>query len=208
MVKYTLTYFNVRGAGELSRLIFKLAKVDFEDKRVAGEEWTKLKPDMPMGALPVLEVDGVKICQSSAIARYLAREFGLVGSTNLESLRIDEAHEVFTEMFTGELTKIFQAAKDDKPKLAKEFVEGKLLKYLDFFEKRLKENKTGFYVGNKLTLGDLLIYHVLGLLETILKGVEMKLDLSKRDWLQKVKTNVESNPEIKKWLAERPQTAM
>ena len=32
--------------------------------------------DQPLKAVPVLEVDGKKYCQGSAIARYLAREFG------------------------------------------------------------------------------------------------------------------------------------
>ena len=39
-----------------------------------------LKPALPYGQLPVLEVDGVTICQSMAIARYLANEFGLAGN--------------------------------------------------------------------------------------------------------------------------------
>ena len=37
----------------------------------------------------MLEVDGVKICQSLAIARYLAKEFGLAGEDNLECAKID-----------------------------------------------------------------------------------------------------------------------
>ena len=32
--------------------------------------------DMPLKAMPVLEVDGKKLCQGAAIARYLARVFG------------------------------------------------------------------------------------------------------------------------------------
>ena len=38
--------------------------------------------DMPLQAVPVLEVDGRKFCQSAAIARYLAREFGMFNSFN------------------------------------------------------------------------------------------------------------------------------
>ena len=30
----------------------------------------------PFGQLPVLEIDGFKLCQSAAIAAYLASEFG------------------------------------------------------------------------------------------------------------------------------------
>ena len=30
---------------------------------------------MPKGQLPVLEVDGKKLCESFAIARYIAREY-------------------------------------------------------------------------------------------------------------------------------------
>ena len=37
------------------------------------------KASMPLGQLPVLEVDGVKFCQQLSIARFLARRFGLVG---------------------------------------------------------------------------------------------------------------------------------
>ena len=36
--------------------------------------------DQPLNSLPVLEVDGKKMCQSMAIARYLAREFGIDNS--------------------------------------------------------------------------------------------------------------------------------
>ena len=36
-----------------------------------------LKPSLPYGQVPLLEVDGDTICQSMAIARYLASECGL-----------------------------------------------------------------------------------------------------------------------------------
>lgn len=44
MSQYKLIYFNGRGRGELIRLIFAAAGVDFEDYRINMEEWNQLKP--------------------------------------------------------------------------------------------------------------------------------------------------------------------
>ncbi len=45
---------------------------------------------MPWGKLPILEVDGQVICESSAICRFLARKFNLVGANEIESAKCDE----------------------------------------------------------------------------------------------------------------------
>lgn len=47
--KYVLTYFDVRGRGEVTRLLFKVAGVEFEDKRLTFEEWGKEKENMKSG---------------------------------------------------------------------------------------------------------------------------------------------------------------
>jgi len=44
---------------------------------------------MPLGQMPVLEVDGVKLPQSMTIARFLAKQFGLAGKDNLEQAKVD-----------------------------------------------------------------------------------------------------------------------
>ena len=36
MPRYTLTYFNARGRAETTRFMFKMADVDFVDKRIEG----------------------------------------------------------------------------------------------------------------------------------------------------------------------------
>ena len=43
MSGYKLHYFNVRAKGEVCRLSFALAHIDFEDVRLDGEEWAKEK---------------------------------------------------------------------------------------------------------------------------------------------------------------------
>ena len=44
MPGYKLYYFNVRGRGELSRLILHYAGVPFEDFRFEGKDWPAIKP--------------------------------------------------------------------------------------------------------------------------------------------------------------------
>lgn len=44
---------------------------------------------MPMGQMPVLEVDGKRVHQSISMARFLAKTVGLCGATPWEDLQID-----------------------------------------------------------------------------------------------------------------------
>lgn len=46
---------------------------------------------MPMGQMPVLEVDGRRVHQSISMARYIAKRVGLAGANDWENLVIDTA---------------------------------------------------------------------------------------------------------------------
>lgn len=41
---YELLYFNKRGGGEIIRLVFVTAGVNFKDTRLNTDEWLKIKP--------------------------------------------------------------------------------------------------------------------------------------------------------------------
>lgn len=75
--KPKLTYFNFPGRAEPIRIAFKLGGVEFIDNRIEGKDWPGLKPSMPWGAMPVLEVDGRTIAQSNNILRFVGRRTGL-----------------------------------------------------------------------------------------------------------------------------------
>jgi len=47
--KYVLIYFDVRGRAEATRLLFKVAGVEFEDRRMTFEEWGKQKEQWKSG---------------------------------------------------------------------------------------------------------------------------------------------------------------
>merc|ERR1712020_865342 len=105
--KIKLTYFNLRGRAEPSRLILAQAGVDYEDHRIEKEEWPALKPKTPCGQLPVLSYNGTEIGQSITIARFLAKEFGLAGKTKLEEARADMIVDCIVDLLAA-LTAVYK----------------------------------------------------------------------------------------------------
>lgn len=74
MPRYKLTYFDVPGRGRITRYLFLLAGIEFEDNRISFEAWPELKPKTPLGQMPYLDVEGQEtIVQSVAIERYVAK---------------------------------------------------------------------------------------------------------------------------------------
>lgn len=53
---------------------------------------------MPFGQTPVLEVDGRRHHQHTAICRYLAKQVGLSGKDDLENLQIDTVVDCVTDL--------------------------------------------------------------------------------------------------------------
>ncbi|KAK7092015.1 glutathione S-transferase 1-like [Littorina saxatilis] len=199
MASIKLYYFNSRGRGEVLRLLLAASGKEWEDVRFTGEEWPeKYKPNAPFGQAPYIEHNGKYYGQSLAIANFLAREFGLAGKTNLESLRVAEVVQLVQD-FISCLVKIFYE-KDDakKVELFTNLKEKDLPKFFGFFQKLLKENgANGHFVGNQLTLADVWVYDIIKALEETLKVETPAKDYAE---LQTLTAKVEAQPNIKKYL--------
>ena len=204
MSTYKLTYFNTKGLGEVTRLIFAQAGVQYEDKRVTREaEWPELKPNTPYGELPVLEVDGKQLAGSGPIARLVAERFNLAGSNDFENADIASIIVVLQAL----IQKIFQLAfeKDEtrKADLKKALEEEHIPKNLGALEKRAAGNNSasGWIWGAKVTYAELHAYHILSYVKMFFPNV-----LDKYPVLARMYTSVENLPNIAKWLEERPKT--
>ncbi|XP_030840785.1 hematopoietic prostaglandin D synthase-like [Strongylocentrotus purpuratus] len=125
MPSYKLIYFPDRFRTEVCRLLFVLAEVEFDDHRVDYMEWsTKLKKcsNAPYGDLPILEIESeegkIILPQSRAIQRYLAKEFGLYGESNDESVIIDVVTECWDEFLDAAAKIMFEEEQTKKASLA------------------------------------------------------------------------------------------
>merc|ERR1712002_1194339 len=116
MPNIKLTYFDLRARAEPSRLLLAYGGLKYEDERIPPpweptSTWASLKPTTPFGQLPILKWDGEVLCQSMACARFIAREVGLAGNTNLESAQIDEIIDVIQDLINAGVKLYF--AKDE-----------------------------------------------------------------------------------------------
>lgn len=200
MPSYKLTYFNGKGRAEISRIIFAAAEQAFEDKRIEQSDWPALKPTTPQNTLPVLEVGGKKISQSTSIARYLAREFNLYGKGNAEMVMADQIFDTCLDVFDQFVKIVFNPDKEEKGKKMEEFYKTTLPRYLGILEALVAETgKKGFAVGQSLTLGDLALY-------VYLENMQAGDKLEKFPRLAENRKTVASLPRIEKYLKNRPKT--
>lgn len=89
MAQIKLSYFDVPGGrGEECRIAMFMSGVDFEDDRIPFADWPQRKAGTPLGALPVMTVEGKgTITQSGAILTYLGRTLGLHPTDPWEAAR-------------------------------------------------------------------------------------------------------------------------
>lgn len=201
MVKYTFHYFNGRGRAEISRLIFAAAGVEFDDHRI--ENWPKEKQNAPIGQVPYLEFDDMKLPQSLSVARYLAREYNLAGKNNLESAKADAVVDTCIDLMTGFYNKVFLVSDaKDKEVALKMFLTEDAARGLERIEALVKSyGEKGYSVGKHLTWADLFIHESTSQILTY--GSEI---IAKFPALQKVRELVESNDKVAKYLRTRPVT--
>ncbi|XP_046829803.1 glutathione S-transferase-like [Vespa crabro] len=200
MPSYKLTYFPVKALAEPIRFIFSYAGVEFEDVRFNSNDWPKIKPTTPFGQVPMLEVDGKKVNQSTAIARYLAKQHGLAGKNDWEALEIDAIVDTIHDLRAKIAAHHYEQnaeAKAAKLKVAEEVVP--------FFLERLDnqvKNNGGYFVGGALSWADFTFVALLDYLNFMSKSNIIE----KYDNLKALQEKVLNIPAIKKWVEKHPET--
>nr|QNM80587.1 glutathione S-transferase sigma 2 [Daphnia pulex] len=204
MVHYKLIYFNLRGRGELARLILHHQEVAFEDFRFEREEWTKYKTGTPFGQVPVLEVDGKPLAQSNAIARYLARQHGLAGQNEWEQSQADMYVDCIYDLISGTRPIIHESDKEKQKEILQKFLKETVNPHLEKLEQQLIKNGTGFLVGKSITWADLAYYSFFSPMTE--RFGDSVMDNSPH--LKKLVEHVANIPQIKKYVETRPKTTL
>uniref|UniRef100_A0A8D0L1I0 Glutathione S-transferase n=1 Tax=Sphenodon punctatus TaxID=8508 RepID=A0A8D0L1I0_SPHPU len=160
-----LGYWDIRGLAHAIRLLLEHTGTPYEDKQYGcgqapdydASQWTnekeKLGLDFPN--LPYL-IDGqMKLTQSNAILRYIARKHNMCGEGEEEMIRVDMLENQVMDFRMG-FAKI--CYNPDFEKLKPEYLE-QLPGKLKLFSQFLGDRK--WFAGEKLTYVDFLVYDVL-----------------------------------------------
>jgi len=208
----TLGYWGIRGLGQPIRFLLIAAGIPFSEVRLGvlqdgtllnenkeDGDWGSVRVtlDMPFPNLPYLidysNEPPIKLSQSNAILRYLARRFDYYGDSEPERIEIDvlqdEAYDFRNEIIDTAYTlgEAYTAKFED-------FSINALPHYLDSFEAYLaqRENRA-FFVGSRLSLVDFILYELFWQMTLM---VPNSISVSNRPTLFAFIQSFEKQPEI------------
>merc|ERR1712024_229995 len=182
-----LTYFPARGRAEISRLIFAHAGVKFDDIRLTGEDFAKVKPILPYGSM--------------AIANFVAELCNLAGTTPLDKAKANEIVLAVNGIFEM-VAKCLFAPEGEKAGMKKKLIEETLPQKFAQLEARLCLNGGQFFAGNALTYADLMIVVLQdNVRSSVIGGGDV---IEKFPKLCNLYQRVTALPNIKAWRGSRP----
>jgi glutathione S-transferase len=181
--KFQLTYFDGRGLAEVTRTLFatvgRFPSVGFEDIRLSRDQFNELKGkgDLAknLNRVPILNHNGNLIGQSSSINRYLAKQLGLLGTTNDEEAQIDSMCEHLVDIKSAwrKLVPYGKEMTDDETQAANELwfntpaspaTKDRKERQLQWFLEQVEgflPNDLGYSVGDRPSLVDAYLFNML-----------------------------------------------
>ena len=117
--KPTLVYFNVQARAQSARYALHAAGVDFEDKRITGDEWKDAKANNTYKSpfLPVLILeDGTHLNQSVAVLNYICHQHGFAPKDAMAEYEKSYFFAVLDDYLKadGSMKALFNADADDE----------------------------------------------------------------------------------------------
>lgn len=160
MTQATLTYFRGRGRAETTRWMLAATGVSFSNIAVdTPEELAALRASgkLPFDQMPLLEIDGLCLSQSSAMIRYLARRSGLYGANDTDAMWCDMIVGVVADFAEVAMQAAFKPSAD----VAIADLQARFSKFAPCFERRIVEQGSGFCAADRMTFADVVLAEAL-----------------------------------------------
>lgn len=164
-------------------LLFLSFQIAYDDIRLDFPTFGKQKAagEFPFGSVPVLDVDGVRVCESNAILRFVGKQAGLYPNDAVQALRVDEILDLMEDI-AATLKPTFSLPAGEKEEARRKLIAdgGAVHKGFALLARRhaAADNTTAFFVGGALSIADL---KVLGWRATAATGF---YDGIPKDWIE------------------------
>ena len=155
-----LHYFPGRGRAESTRWMLAINNIEFENISIKTPEMLlslRATNKLPFDQMPLLEIDGINLSQSSAVVRFLAQLGGLYGTNEEDALWCDMIAGAVSDFAETAL----QAAFQPSPEIAIKSLKDRFSKFGPCFEDHLLKNSFGFCAGKQMSFADVLLAEAL-----------------------------------------------
>lgn len=168
-VTLRLRYFPFPGRAGAIRDVLRMGRIPFDDVLIGADRFREMKAagELPFGALPILDVETpsgtVSAAQSNAILRFLGRRTGLYPADDpLRALKVDEALDLGEDLYHLIGPSIGEPDVAKRTAMRKVLAEETIPRWGGYVERLLVANgRTGFVVGDSLTVADLKLHYIL-----------------------------------------------
>lgn len=155
MAEMKLTYFDIdAGRAEATRIALHTAGIAFEDDRIAFPQFGEIRDGLPFRAVPVLEIDGVRVTQSTALDRYIGKMAGLYPTDPLQALYCDETMSAVEDV-TARVGQTMGMTGEALKSAREEFASGWLKTFILGFADLLERGGGEYFAGGELSVADL-----------------------------------------------------
>ena len=155
-----LHYFKGRGRAETTRWMLAVNQIEFENVPVETPKALaalRASGKLPFDQMPLLEINGLNLSQSSATIRYLARLGRFYGESDNEALWCDMIAGAAADFAEAAMLAAFQPTRE----AAIAGLETRFAKFAPQFEQRLSDVNSGFIVGRTVTFADIVLAEAL-----------------------------------------------
>lgn len=157
-----LTYFDAPGRAESVRVALRLSGIEFDDHRLNFGQFREAKEAgvLPLGSVPVLEVDGVVFTQTAAMLRYVAAigDNSLYPADSLKAFVVDSVIDSINDTLTHQLMpSMFERDMTKKLEMRAAFVAGPMKTVMTYLEGLVERFGGPFITGDTLSIGDIVL---------------------------------------------------
>ena len=155
-----LHYFKGRGRAETTRWMLAANGIEFQNVPIDTPEALaalRASGKLPFDQMPLLEIGGLRISQTTALLRHLARRGDFYGDSAEDALWCDMIAGVTADLAEAPMQAPFQPT----PAAAVSSLHQRFAKFGARLEKRLADNGGEFTAGTRLSFADVVLAEAL-----------------------------------------------